>query len=204
MSTSAKRHKSWPIGLFSLFGLIVAALLLSGCFFQEEATPTPNPFLIPGTQEVEYRDDELGFSFRHPDDWLISDPSDTEGIVVSVVSPDQLVTLDVERNLPPPRIDFMSYGNAQMRFYQLLQHDLMILDETETTLTDGTPAYHANWISRNETAESKGETLVVFRGEGDDREAFMIVSAGPTRLYNAWTGPILFFYESLTIDPAAR
>ncbi len=203
MSTGAKRHKSWPIGLFSLFGLIVAALLFSGCFFQEQATPTPNPYLIPGTEEVEYRDDELGFSFRHPDDWLVSDSPDPTGIIVSMVSPDQSVTIDVERDLPPPQIDFMSYGNARMRFFQQLQPGLMILEETETTLTDGNPAYHANWVSRSETGESKGETLVVFRGEGDDREVFMIVSAGPTGLYNAWTGPILFFYESLSIDQAA-
>ena len=203
MSNDARRRTSWLIGLVALCGLLLTTLLFSGCFFGEEATPTPNPYLIPGTSEVEYRDDELGFSFRHADDWMISDSAETVGIVVSVVSPDRLVTIDVERDLPPPQIDFMSYGNARMRFFQQLQPDLMILDETEATLTDGTPAYHANWVSRNETAESTGETIVVFRGEGDDREAFMIVSAGPTALYNAWMGPLLFFYESLVIDQAA-
>ena len=30
----------------------------------------------------------------------------------------------------------------------------------------------------------------------------MIVSSGPSSLYSAWTGPILFFWETLTIDPA--
>ena len=74
----------------------------------------------------------MGFSFRYPDDWLISDPEDTEGIVVSLVSPEQTVTMDVERDLPPPQIDFMSYGSARMRFFQQLQPSLEIVQETES------------------------------------------------------------------------
>jgi len=196
------RPRRWLVGLAVFLAILVAASMMSGCFFREEPTPTPNPFLIPGTSELEYRDDELGFSFRYQDDWLISDPPDTEGIVVSLVSPEQTVIMDIERDLPPPQIDFMSYGSARMRFFQQLQPSLEIVQETETTLADGTPAYHANWVSRAENAETTGETLVVFRGEGDDREAFMIVSSGPSSMYSAWTGPILFFYETITIDPA--
>ena len=197
--------RRWIIVFAALLAMFVAAAALAGCSVFGESTPTPlptpNPYLIPGTSEFEYRDDELGFSFRYPDDWLISDPDNTEGIVVSLVSPEQTVTMDVERDLPPPQIDFMSYGSARMRFFQQLQPSLEIVQETETTLADGTPAYHANWVSRAEDAETTGETLVVFRGEGDDREAFMIVSSGPSSLYSAWTGPILFFWETLTIDP---
>ena len=201
----------WRLGFAALLAMLAA---VAGCSIFGESTLTPiadictgesegaqNPFLIPGTEGVEYRDSELGVSFCYPDDWLISDPDNTEGIVVSLVSPEQSVTMDVERDLPPPQIDFMSYGSARMRFFQQLQPSLEIVQETETALADGTPAYHANWVSRSEDAETTGETLVVFRGEGDDREAFMIVSSGPSSLYSAWTGPILFFYETLTIDP---
>ena len=207
------RTHRWFVILAALLAMLFTTGVLAGCSLGEEPTPevsactgepseAPNPFLIPGTEEMEYRDNELGVSFCHPDDWLISDPESTEGIVVSLVSPEQTVTMDIERDLPPPQIDFMSYGNARMRFFQQLQPSLEIVEETETALTDGTPAYHANWVSRAEDAETTGETLVVFRGEGDDREAFMIVSSGPSSLYSAWTGPILFFYETLTIDPA--
>ena len=202
VSIDQRQSRRWLVALVALLVIFVAAAATSGCFLQEEPTPTPNPFLIPGTSELEYRDDELGFSFRYQDDWLISDPDDTEGIVVSLVSPEQTVTVDVERDLPPPQIDFMSYGGARMRFFQQLQPSLEIVQETEITLEDGTPAYHANWVSRGQDAETTGETLVVFRGEGDDREAFMIVSSGPSSMYSAWTGPILFFYETITIDPA--
>ena len=215
MSTPARGAIGSLIKLIAICGVLVAAMLISGCSGEPGETETPiasncagesegaqNPFLIPGTVAVEYRDSELGLSFCHQDDWSISDPPDTEGIVVSLVSPEQTVTMDIERDLPPPQIDFMSYGSARMRFFQQLQPSLEIVQETETTLEDGTPAYHANWVSRSEEAESTGETLVVFRGEGDDREAFMIVSSGPSSLYSAWTGPILFFYETLTIDPA--
>ena len=190
----------WGHGTVILLAALVGIILLPGCFSGEEPTPTVNPFLIPGTSELEYRDDELGFSFRYQDDWTVTQGSETEGIVASLVSPDQTVTFEIERDLPPPQIDFMSYGAARMRFFQQVQPSLTIVDETETTLSDGTPAYHADWRSRNEEAETTGETLVIFRGEGDDREAFMIVSSGPTPLYNAWTGPILFFYESLKIE----
>ena len=167
----------------------------------DDSTPTPNPFLIPGTEEVEYSDDELGLSFRHPNDWVITDPPETVGIVVTMASPDGLVTFDIERDLPPPNIDAIAYGSARMRFFQQVEPSLMLITEEETTLTDGTLAYHAVWVSRNEEAESSGETVVVFRGDGDDREAFMIVSAGPTSLYRAWAGPVLFFYETLMVDP---
>lgn len=196
------RPQRWLVGFASLLAMLVTVSTVSGCFFREELTPTPNPYLIPGTSELEYRDDELGFSFRYQDDWLISDPENTQGIVVTLVSPEQAVTVDVERDLPPPQIDFMSYGGARMRFFQQLQPSLEIVQETETVLADGTPAYHANWVSRAVDAETTGETLVLFRGDGDDREAFMIVSSGSSSMYSAWTGPILFFYETLTIDPA--
>ncbi|MYD36992.1 MAG: hypothetical protein F4X20_08340 [Dehalococcoidia bacterium] len=202
LSLGRSQTHRWLAAFAVLLIMLVAATVMSGCFFQEDPTPTPNPFLIPGTSELEYRDDELGFSFRYQDDWLISDPEDTEGIVVSLVSPERTVTVDIERDLPPPQIDFISYGSARMRFFQQLQPSLEIVEETETTLTDGTPAYHANWVSRAVDAETTGETLVVFRGEGDAREAFMIVSSGPSSMYSAWTGPILFFYETITIDPA--
>ncbi len=202
MAPAAQRNGWWRLSPAWVSGLTLAALLFSGCFAGDGATSTPSPFLIPGTHEVEYQDDELKFSFRHANDWLISDHPDTLGVVASLASPEGSITIDIERDIPPPQIDVMSYGSARMDFFTSLQPGLMILEEKEVVRTDETPSYYARWVSRNEDAESSGETLVVFRGEGDDREAFFVVSAGPTALYNAWTGPILLFYESLTIGPA--
>ena len=204
MARFALRNRSARIRLLALSMGLFAVLLLSACASEPTPTPvptpTPNPFLVPGTEAVEYYDEELGFGFSHPNDWSITNPSEIQGIVVSITSPDGFVTFDIERDLPPPQIDPMGYGSARMRFIQQQVPTLTILTEEETTLTDGTPAYQANWVSRSEDAETSGQTLVVFRGEGDDREAFMIVTSGPSALYQAWTGPLLFFLETLTID----
>ncbi len=191
------------LSLLLALALLPALALVGACASNETSTPTPNPYLIPGTHAVEYRDEELGIGFSRPDDWSVTDPSETRGIVVSVESPDGSVTIDIERGSPPPQIDVMSYGSARMDFFQRAQPSLTVLEEIETTLTDGTPAYRAEWVSRLEDAETSGETIVAFRGDGDEREAFLIISAGPTALYRAWTGPILFFQETLSLDPMA-
>ena len=187
--------------------LATLAAILIGC--QPDVTPTPspaptaNPFLIPGTTEVQYYDGQLGIWFKHPSDWSLNDPSVTEGIVVTVSSPDNFVHIDVDRDFPPPQIDVVSYGAARMQLFQMQQPTILIEEEGESALTDGTPAYRATWVSREDDAETIGETLVVFRGEGRNREAFLVVSSGPTVLYSAWTGPILYFYETFAISPPA-
>ena len=200
LSSHSRGHTRPWFAVARLLAVVAAMTLLFGCFSDTDPTPTVNPYLIPGTSELEYRNEDLRFSFRYQDDWTVKADGGMEGIVASLISPDQTVTIDIERDLPPPQIDVMSYGVARMRFFQQVQPALMILDETEQTRPSGAVAYHANWVSRDTDAETTGETLVVFRGEGDDREAFMIVSSGATSLYTAWTGPILFFYESLVIE----
>ena len=186
---------------------ILAALagILIGCQPSVPPTPSPvptaNPFLIPGTTEVQYHDGELGIWFRHPDDWTLNDPAETEGIVVTLSSPDNVVHIDVNLDVPPPQIDVVSYGAARMEQFQMRQPTIVIEEESEATLTDGTPAYRASWVSREDDAETIGDTLVVFRGVGTDRQAFLVVSSGPTSLYRAWTGPLLYFYETFAVSP---
>ena len=193
----------------SLLALLALATLLIAC--QADATPTTiptpaptaNPFLIPGTSEVQYHDEELGIRFKHPDDWSLNDPAETEGVIVTVSSPDGFVHIDIDRDFPPPQIDVVSYGAARMQLFQIAQPAIVIEDEGESALPDGTPAYRARWVSRLDDAETSGETLVVFRGEGRDRETFLVISSGPTALYRAWTGPILYFYETFAVSPTA-
>ena len=201
MSRARRITRAAQPGLLALFVTLAALTLFVGaCSDNPPPTPTPNPFLIPGTEAVDYYDDELGFGFSHPNDWHIDDPTGIHGVVVSITSPDGFVTFDVERDVPPPQIDEMGYGGARMRFVQQQVPTLTILSEVETTLSGDSPAYQANWVSRSDEAETTGQTFVVFRGNGDNRDAFMVVTSGPSALYQAWTGPLLFFLDTFTID----
>lgn len=193
----------------------VLAVAILGCSPNSAISETPTP--IPSTEEVsspgssdllisdtnpeDYADPELGFSFRYADDWVINDPSATEGIVVEVASPDGQVIIDVLRDFPPPTIDLVSYAQAMAQTLQLSRPALRSVEEESVTLPDGTPAYRIAFrVEDGENPTLLGDLLVAIRSLDESTEAFIIQASGIEGPYTAWTGPILFLLETFQLD----
>jgi hypothetical protein len=172
--------------------------------------PEPVPTSTPETSDVptgifsspvegiaSFADPVLGYELEYPEGWTLSGTGNTgEGVVMSVLSPDGLIIVDISRRFPPPKVPEVD-DETHLRGYgqAILNMEALVSPAFEATLPDvmlmedGTLAFVTRYAISGDSLLA-GDILVVIRPQGDQAqpfgdEAFVVRSVAPTAAYLA-------------------
>ena len=171
-----------------------------------EPVPTPTQetndvpegiFSSPIEGVARFADPVLGYKLEYPESWTLSGTGNAgEGVVISVLSPDGLIIVDISRRFPPPKVPEVD-DETHLRGYGQAILDMAALDSPgfEATLAevrpmeDGTPAFVTRYAISGDWLLA-GDILVVIRPLNDQEspfgdEAFVVRSVAPTAEYLA-------------------
>ncbi len=169
------------------------------------ATPTPETsdvpagiFSSPVDGIAKFTDPALGYKLEYPEGWTLSGTGNTgEGVIMSILSPDGLIIVDISRRFSPPKVPGVD-DETHLRGYGQAILDMATLDSPgfEATLPevrpmeDGTPAFVTRYAVFGGDSLLAGEILVVIRPEDEQElpfgdEAFVVRSVAPTAAYLA-------------------
>ncbi len=140
-------------------------------------------------------DSSLGLEVPYPEGWGIQATGvPVEGVVLSILSPDGSVVVDVSRRFPPPKppdIDDLThlngYAHAVFDMETLDSRDLEVTDQAVIELDDGSSAVTARFAVNG--GSLTGDILVAIRPLGSEAtvpfgdEAFVLRAIGPTEGY---------------------
>ena len=144
-----------------------------------------------------FADMVLGYKLEYPEGWTLSGTgNEGEGVVMSILSPDGLIIVDISRRFPPPKVPEIDY-ETHLRGYGQAILDMAAFDSPgfEATLAevrsmeDGTLAFVTRYAISGDSLLA-GDILVVIRPQSDGElpfgdEAFVVRSVAPTAAYLA-------------------
>jgi hypothetical protein len=163
-----------------------------------ETTDVPaGIFGSPADGVARFADMVLGYKLEYPEGWTLSGTgNEGEGVVMSILSPDGLIIVDISRRFPPPKVPEIDH-ETHLRGYGQAILDMAAFDSPgfEATLAeirsmeDGTLAFVTRYAISGDSLLA-GDILVVIRPQSDGElpfgdEAFVVRSVAPTAAYLA-------------------
>jgi len=190
----------------------------------ESDDPQPDPIATPETTKIPegiitvpasgppmFTDPDLGYAFAYPTGWVLQRTgNETEGVVMSMISSDGSVVVDIYKIFPPPRVPdvdqethLRGYAEAILDMAKLDSPEFEVVARDVVELNDGTLAFAARYAIRGESLLA-GDILVVIRSEDEAAlpfgdEAFVVRATGPAIPYLANNGNIQIVMEGFTL-----
>ena len=179
-------------------GVVCVALLLTFVlpWIDREAS-------VEGGGEVQpslarFVDTDLGVAVTYPEGWGVGTTGiQSEGVVMSILSPNGSVVVDVFRTFPPPKppdVDGLThlngYAQAVLDMEALDSPGFEVASREVIELDNGAPAVTAHYTIDDGSSLS-GDILVTIRSRPPDEatpfgdEAFIVHAVGPTEPYLA-------------------
>ena len=180
----------------------------SGCGRQAAPDPIPTPPLpnVPTVSPAEtYTDTRHGFLITRPGGWSLERTDATEGVLLTLTSPDGAVSVRVVRDFPPPTADATGYARAIVEGLKLSLPGMALDQETRESASNGTPLYRARFTVPGPVPQT-GELVVAVRTRDTYQEAFLLQATGPQPAYAAWSHDIRTAVDSfflVALPPAS-